>query len=506
MNFKKPFLVLMLSAGLLLTGCDKDKDPNPSLSTDDLESILDAPYSELTPDQQKAKLEQESIDFINALSAVSALQAIDVFENFIDLLDRSSPPDLQLDREGANPAQTIWRASNAFGVYTWNNSRWTKTASTTELRFDFPAKGITGNNNARLSLVATGSGITITEVQKGWYDHWCEVEYDDYYDYWYTNCHSEWIDEEREYIFHIPSSVTGTLSFGNEIAKIEATFNYKNETIEIEDFSTTGYPNGSEFKITTREGYEYQYKLQGTGEEVRLESQLTHNDNTLVEILFSMDISLNDIFDKIDNIEDVEELYEVYGDVNSIGFIKLMDDLVLVYQANDIANLVNESSWSDDYDYDSWYRPDYFTKEGNNIKKDADETARIFNKYMTVALASTNDGFKIAELVARSEKVDERWDHLKFLTWYEYWNKYYSNTGWSYDDFLNNFWWDGPPPGTGIWDGDEKNAWVKLYDRWDVRNYLKFNDNTLVEAEAYFSSGFGKLEKSWEDFVNSFNR
>jgi hypothetical protein len=96
---------------------------------------------------------------------------------------------------------------------------------------------------------------------------------------------------------------------------------------------------------------------------------------------------------------------------------------------------------------------------------------------MTIALASTKDGSKIADVTVKSESDGTYTDPY-------YWD---SNTGsWQYDD----------------------NNWTETrkYDYYEHKYYLKFNDNTLVETSTYFSEGFNNIETKWEDFVKVFDR
>jgi len=498
---KKTFFTLVLCAGLFMTSCD-DKEDSKKDDKFDLE-YLNLPYSKLTPAQQKAKLENETIDLLNAFKAVSDLQAIDVLDNFADLIDRHSPPDLAIDRISAtNPAQTIVQVSHAYGIYTWSSSAnqnrggWTRSNNNSELRFVFPASGRTGTNNATLTLQATGTGITITDI---WWEGYWDYDKD------------EFIKEERyEEVVHLPTNATGTLSVGTtKVAEIVASVRYKSQTFDYEDFKATGYPESSELKITNPEGYEYSYKVSGTGKEVEVETLLNHNAKKLIEAAFKADIGLSEVFDKIDDVEDFDDLQNVYGKVKTFGYLKMMDNLVVAYQVNDLAGYIDEgaNSWEDDY-Y-GWYQSNYFSKQDEDEKKWAENAEKAFNKHMIVSLASPEDGFKIADIVAKAERAGEYRDRVRFLTWNEYWTKYWRNQYSNYNEWAREYailhGWNSLP-GQGRWDWDSTYPEVKLYDYWDVKFYLKFNDNTLVEAETYFSSGFGKLMDSWEDFVDAFNR
>ena len=482
-------------------GCKKEK-VDPFEKDLNLEKILNSPYSKLTPEEQKVKLEHECIDLLNELNAATSLQAIDVLKNFIDLLDINSP-DVYLETEGQTSTQTIFQVTNTYGVYAWSASKraWTKTASDSELKFEFPSKGKSGSNNATLSMVAGKTGITVTNVG-----------YDEYWDY---DCWC-WIDESYEEIVQIPTSVTSKLSVDNkEIAKIETSAQYKKNTYEYEDFKIDGYPEKSSFKITTAEKYSYEYQFDGNGKETKLKMLLTHDKKTLIEGVFKTDIQIKDVLDNLEDIEDFEDtdFYDIFGKVSTTAYIKMMDNLVLAYQIDDMSRYLDEiirieSEWYDNEP--DWRSADYYKNYEKGQKKYSDDFAAVMNKYLKISLVSLKDGTKIAEFTYKSQKTDEYYDQIKFLSWDDYllkeWNDYYSQYGWwdSYQDFYN----ERRPQysGEGRWDWDWNYPYVKLYDEYSPVAYLRFNDNTLVETEAYFSTGFSELESKWEDFVNAFNR
>ena len=329
-----------------------------------------------------------------------------------------------------------------------------ETSSTTELKFVFPATGTTGTNNATISLTAGSTGITITNIYN-----------DEYFDY---DCWC-WVEDRLEDVIRIPTSVTGTLSVGgSEISKIEASAKYKRDNYDFDDFKADGYPESTSLKISTKEKYVIEYNLSGSGKETKYDMKLTHDNKGLIEAMFKMDMDLDEIFDKIENVEDVEDIYAVYGKVKSFGYLKMMDNLVLAYQADDIANFAKEmdeiqTAYRDAEEKLNWSSNNYWTQEMALREKRAKDEEKAMNNYIKVSLVSTSDRFKIADLIAKAEIIDE-------YTEYTY---------------------QGNPV---------------VYKRWDTNLYLKFSDSTLVEAEAYFSTGFSKLEKKWEDFVDAFNR
>jgi hypothetical protein len=92
----------------------------------------------------------------------------------------------------------------------------------------------------------------------------------------------------------------------------------------------------------------------------------------------------------------------------------------------------------------------YEKYENSWSKASCDAQAKAYSDYMKIALVSLKENYKIADVIMKVEKDDE-------------WDEYY------------------------------------------LTPYLKFNDQTMVEMDAYFSKGFDKLMDKWEDFLDSFN-
>jgi hypothetical protein len=80
---------------------------------------------------------------------------------------------------------------------------------------------------------------------------------------------------------------------------------------------------------------------------------------------------------------------------------------------------------------------------------------------MKGALVATKDNHKIADVIVEAERNDD-------YDWY-----YYQNFG------------------------------QKIYNYNQVV-YLKFNDNTLIEAEVYFGDGFDKLIDKFKELLEEF--
>jgi hypothetical protein len=106
------------------------------------------------------------------------------------------------------------------------------------------------------------------------------------------------------------------------------------------------------------------------------------------------------------------------------------------------------------------------------------------NKHMTGRLISTKeDNFEIARIVFRSVKTGEHYNGVRWVD---------GGWRWSYWNENTNQW--TPYPET------------KKYDIYNPMPFLRFADGTEIEAEVYFSSGFGKFDSQWRDFIDSFDR
>ena len=461
---RKFFVVLMMFAGLLMMGCNKDKDKDRDPEWDDLSTI---PWSKLTPDKQKVKLEQETIKLLNELQAASSLKAIDVFEYFSDLLDRASPDvtDPYKKQPGSSVAEKyLFDLANTYGVFTWNPSgnmgkgSWTKASSITELKFVFPSDSKKTTNNASFTMKSTNSSSTVTSQ------------------YWYHNCdYPNCTEELRQDLYKLPSTASGILALdGTNIAVIEIGIEYENVgKIDMEDdeFIEGSAPVKTKLLVTTPEGYSFGYDLDGKGKDTKFEMHVTKGKSVLVEALYKMNIDLSEIFDEAVNTDDIEDIFDLDWKINANGHFRMTDDISLLYVIN-VAKFAEEIYDITNWEEPDWDRSDYYSKLGQLKRKESDDLAAAYSKYMQIALVSKKEGTKIADMIFQSKKDGEYWD---YFVW------------------RNNRWEWG-------------TTQTKKYDKYAPVPFLKFGDGTLVEAEVYFSSGFGKLEERWEDFVKAFER
>jgi len=451
MKYQKNFFALVfLFAGLFLLGCKKDKDSD-GLSKVDIDKISKLPYSDLSPDEQKQKLEKESLAFLELCNAAQSSPAVEAFQNLNSLLDVTGVDFFESTSEkSAIKVKSVKAAieySEFYAVFTWNVSKrdWDMTPSTTELKFVFPAKKGSTNNNAALSIKAASSNVLVDEL------------------------------------IYMPKSVTCTLTVSNkEEAKIEFSADYKNNN---------PLPVKTEFKLSTGDGYTYWWKIE-KGNESQLAMKMSFKNQIMFEVLFKSGIKLDEIFDLALN-DQLDNQYNLLDKAN--GYIRLMDDLTMVYKV-DLAKFAPKSEEIEaDYekkmaqlhpewaDYNNWNtvkqawdkNENRYKTWGQYEKERSDKNAKAFNDYVEVALFSTKDKFKIADMIQYSKIDSEYWDYYK---------------------------WDATAK---MW--SLSNVDTKKFDVYDNVPFLKFGDKTEVSASVYFSEGFDKLEKKLEELLKTFD-
>jgi hypothetical protein len=447
---KKIFL-LSLVASQLMVSCSSDDNtdetkPETELTLEEqVAALLKQPYSSLTPGQQKTKLEAEANEMLVQLDKSKTSGAIEALENLSRLLDLSSV-DIFNGKNG-NEIEDIINTAGVYGVYTWNNTEktWTKTVSTTELKFVFPAKKSQTTNNAAFSSKGVASDV--------------KVKIDDSYN-WQTDV------EVNDWIF-LPTSADAILTIDNAQA---ATFT-----------QTAKYSNGKEIpnefanKMTLNDGYSWEMSsTKNTANTAK--ASLTYNGKTLIDFNGGSN-------SEIDKLLDNQELIQYRGKAN--GLFKLMDNFVIIAdmdlaaEAADKEALYKNNTRPAYLDYDNPkndYKA-YYTALNAYEKKISEGEAANFNKNMKLILVSKKDGTKIADLVKHSEKDGEYTFNLP--VW----------------DAQNKYW--------NTW-----NSNGELFSQPYLEEviYLKFSDNTEVEMSAYFSEGFEKFETKFEDFIKAFEK
>ena len=449
----KKIFMLSLVASQLMVSCssdDSDKTETEQTVEEQIADLLKKPYSSLSPSQQKTKLEAEANEMLTQLDKTKSSGAIEAFENLARLLGVNEI-DIFAGKNG-NKAEDILNISGVYGIYTWNNTNqvWVKTASTTELKFVFPAKKSQTTNNA----VFTSKGVS-SDIKVKYYDS-----------YLYTpNVGGK---EIYDSIF-LPTSSDAVLTIDNvQAATFALTAKYVNGK-EI--------PTESAIKLTLNDGYVWEMSSvkasTNTGK-----AALTFNGKTLIDFYGGSN-------SEIDKLLDDKELIQYRGKAN--GLFKLMDNFVIVADmdlatagADDIAlekSLVYPE-YPDSSDPKTDYKT-YYTAVNAYNKKFPEGNVASFNKNYKLILVSKKDGTKIAEIVEHLEKRESTiWDTFKLPVWdanYKYWS------------------WN-----------DKGEPFTQVY--YEEVTYLKFNDNTEVEMSVYFSEGFDTFRTKFEDYIKSFEK
>lgn len=469
---KKLFL-LSLVASQLMVSCSSDdsedpkkdpvteepvKEPVKELTlSEEIALLLKQPYSALTPAQQKAKFEVEANEMLVQLDKSKGSSAIKAVENLHRLLV-INPVDIFNGKNG-NKIEDILNVSDIYGIYTWNSSQkiWVKTASTSELKFIFPAKESETSNNAILSAKSVSSTVKVkTTDTNGGYTYDVKTG---------TYIHTPSV---YDHIF-LPSSADAVLTINNaQAATFTQTASYSNNKQAPDTFA---------YKMTLNDGYTWEMSGK-KGVENTSKAVLTYNGKILLD--FSAGSSTN-----IDGLIDNDELIQYRGKGN--GLFKIMDNFIIIAEM-DLTTAANEEeslnktlkypSYPDSSNPNSDY-PAYYTAMNNYYKQYAEGTAANFNKNVKLILVSKKDGTKIADVVQRAEKD---YSHDQRLPVWQ--TSQYQQTG-------------------GYWTTQNSTKTILVQD-YAVVDYLRFNDNTEVTVSAYFSTGFTDLKAKFTDFAKAF--
>jgi len=443
---KKLFLLSVIVSQLMISCSSDDNNETSSEQTleEQIANIVKQPYSSLTPEQQKLKLEAEANEMLVQLDKTKKLSAIDAIENLSRLLDISSV-DI-FNGKNDNEVEDILNVSGVYGIYTWNNTQktWVKTASTTELKFVFPAKESQTTNNASFSTKSVSSDIKVKIIDT--YDWESDVE---------TN----------DYIF-LPNSADAVLTIdGTQAASFTQSAKYSNGK-EI--------PNEFAYKMTLIEGYTWEMSgVKGTNNTSK--ATLTYNGKNLLSFNAGSTASIDDLLND-------DQLTQYRGKAN--GLVQILDNFVIVADmdlataASDEAALEASNIYPTEPNYESANAnfKTYLTDVNTYNKKESEGKTANFNKNMKLILVSKKDGTKIADIIQRSEVESHQTKLPIWNTQYKYW-EWWSEKG---EDFTQQY--------------------------YNEVSYLKFSDKTEVEMSVYFSTGFENFETKFEDFIKSFEK
>jgi hypothetical protein len=385
----KKILLLSVVISQLTISCSKEDnptDPNEQNLEEQIAEIIKLPYSSLKPDQQKAKLEAEANAMLQQMDKSKTSGAIEAVENLGNLLSIGTV-DL-FNGKTDNQIEDILNVSGAYAIYTWNNSKqaWDKTASTTELKFIFPAKKNLTTNNASLSSKSISSDIKVVLT-----------------------------DTDQVYL---PTSADATLTIDNAQA---ATFVLTNKYSNGKNT-----PDESSYKMVLTDGYAWE--ISGKKSPIEAKSSFTFEGKNIVE--FNSGSTAN-----IDELLKGDALASYRGKAN--GLIRLMDNFVIVANT-DIEGLTNdEAALEKSLIYPDYQSKTYYTDLEIYNKKSSEGNVLANNKNVKMILVSKKDGTRIADVIQKSQKGDNDSSHA---FWTNDNSGNYGNYGgyWDYDYYNND--------------------------------------------------------------------
>ncbi|WP_310558644.1 hypothetical protein [Flavobacterium sp.] len=449
---KKIILLLAVVSQLVISCSSSGGTDEPTVQdlNDQIAAIVKQPYSNLTPAQQKVKLEAEANDMLTQMDKSKTSGAIEAMQNLENLLSIGSI-DL-FNGKNDNQIEDILNVSGVYAIYTWNRSKqdWVKTSSTSELKFVFPAKKNLTSNNASFSSKGISSNI--------------KVEIEDSYN-WQTGAV---INDS----FYLPTSVDAVLTIDNAQAATFAANAKYTGTVEA--------PDEASFKMVLNDGYSYEISGGKKATANFAKSSFSYNGKNLISFTAGSTAD-------IDALINDDSLIQYQGKAN--GLVQIMDNFLIVADM-DIATQTKDDQALEaslvypnypDYDSPTANFKAYYTAQNTYNKNYSEGNVLNSNKNIKLILVSKKDGTKIADVVSHSEKGDSYDTELP--VWIK--NSNYTNGGY----WTNN--------------GNGEIITVQYYD---TVLYLKFNDNTEVEMSAYFSTGFDTLETKFEDFLKAFER
>jgi hypothetical protein len=390
---KKIFLFSVVISQLAIS-CSSDNDEPVNDTNAQITELLQQPYSALTPDQQKVKLENEANGMLTQMESAKSSTALDAFKN-LESIFSINLPNIQFGKKTAKTVQEVLNVSNAYGIYTWNpqTGEWTKTASTSKLEFLFPANEKATTNNASLTASSVASTVKIV------------------------------VNDETGEEMYLPSSVTASLTIdGNTVGKYDALAVYVNGKPE---------PTEVSYKLTLNE-FVFENSAKRTSP-VSVTSSFSKNGKNIIS--FNIGSTAD-----IDNLMQGNTLAKYFGTANCL--ITLMDNFVLV------ADMNAEGFAIADEELNKIPAPNYSSTAEVNAynKKISEGLVNAFNNNVKMALVSKKDGTKLADVVKRSIKADtngygqDQYDDLLFLRFNdktEVAMGVYFSTG--FDDFETKF-------------------------------------------------------------------
>ncbi len=450
----KVFL-LFLSAFFLtfsLVSCaDDNEEPTNNTETPGGDDDEEIPYSELTPEEQKERLQSDAIGFISALEGLTEEPGYKTMEVFSSLME-TNPISLQ---SGIlrNASSDIFYINDFHGKYTWDSDeqKWNREPNDGSIIFEFPTTTDGNTNTEKIEISGVASEYYASQSWTEWED---TGKYEERDGYPYP------IYNEYEYTesYQLPKSLTGSVtSNGKSVASISANSDLLNND-QLPTTGTLSFIFGSykmEFSANAKDNNTATFSLK--------------KENTS---LLSMTANLNG---------NAEKIYNKEGDAGNGNFkLIIMGKLALQGNMNKISEFTNKSKALDkQYDVNN-YR--LFGLDDSSEKYNKAQ-CNLVDQYGTFALISTDDTTKIADMKMKAIFSETYEDH------YFYYQDY--NTG-KYYDYIKEVYLDKKP------------TYFYTYTYWESVPVLYFNDDTSIEASVYFSKGFDELLDRIDEFMSKF--
>lgn len=372
---------MILSQLAISCSSNDDSDPTDSQSlTEQIAAIIKQPYSKLTPSEQKVKLEAEANTMLVQMDKSKTSGAVEAMQNLGNLLSIGAV-DI-FNGKSDNQIEDIINVSGVYGVYTWSNSKqdWIKTASSTELKFVFPAKKNLTTNNASFSSKSVSSNI--------------KVKMEDSYN-WQTGAII------NDY-FYLPTSADATLTIDNAQA---ATF-----VANAKYTGTVEAPDEASFKMVLNDGYTYEISGGKKATTNTAKSSFTYNGKNLVSFTSG---STSDI----DALIKDDNLTQYRGKAN--GLVQIMDNFIIIADM-DIAGLASdEAALEKTLIYPDYNSKTYYADLNAYNLKESNGYVAAANKNIKLLLVSKKDGTKIADVIQHSEKGYSYYSNGTLVQYYD---------------------------------------------------------------------------------------
>ncbi|MFK7033121.1 hypothetical protein [Flavobacterium oreochromis] len=428
-----------------LFSCSKNEDEIIADVTPNTTNLQNAPYSSLSSEQQKLKLEDEAKTTLQEFEKTKTSSTIEAIRN-LDFLLKSNPIDLS-NGKLENGLNEILNLSDAYGIYTWNNTmkRWDKTLSNENLVFKFPSKKIGTTNDTELIATSVSSKIKIKIIDT-------PIKYQWVYN---TNGYPQQMVITPEVFdnLYLPLSVEAKIKINN----VETgTISLKNTFGTINEVPLT-----SSFKLNVNDGYTLEINT-NKQDKSTASAKLSYNGKNIL----SFDANSTA---QIDKLLDGQNLTSYYGKANAM--YSIMDNFVILGDVDNESLKNEQNKIRQDLPYPNYSSSDYYKNLNIYNKTKSQLLENASNKHIKLALVSKKDKTKIADIVWKSD--------FKRSTFHP-------------------VIWEN-----GLW--QPSNTKGEKVDYYNEVMYLKFNDTTLVAMNVYFSTGFDSLKTEIKNFINVFN-